>query len=206
MQQYPSINAEVRRGLPVYIFDKLDGSNIRCEWHPKKGFHKFGSRHVLLDETNKILGPSVNLIRSKYEKDLTDIFKKEKWEETTCFFEYYGTSSFAGWHDENEEKIVSLIDIHIFKHGLIKPNDFVKKIVGKVDTATFLHFGNVTKDIENEIREGVFAGMTFEGVICKSVPERRFHGQTMFKIKNKAWYEKLHAYCGDDKDMFEKLK
>jgi hypothetical protein len=36
MKQYPSIDATVRRGILVYAFDKLDGSNIRAEWDRKK--------------------------------------------------------------------------------------------------------------------------------------------------------------------------
>ena len=76
MKQYPSIDATVRRGILVYAFDKLDGSNIRAEWDRKKGFTKFGSRNVLIDETESALGASIPLIKQKYEKDLTDIFKK----------------------------------------------------------------------------------------------------------------------------------
>lgn len=38
MQQYPSINKEVIKDLDYYVFDKLDGSNIRVEFSLKKGF------------------------------------------------------------------------------------------------------------------------------------------------------------------------
>ena len=47
MKQYPSISHDIR-SVQAYAFDKLDGSNIRAEWHPKKGFWKFGSRTRLL--------------------------------------------------------------------------------------------------------------------------------------------------------------
>ena len=46
MKQYPSIpglkELEKLKGRKIYVFDKIDGSNIRAEWNPKKGFYKFG--------------------------------------------------------------------------------------------------------------------------------------------------------------------
>lgn len=206
MKQYPSIDATVRRGILVYAFDKLDGSNIRAEWDRKKGFTKFGSRNVLIDETESALGASIPLIKQKYEKDLTDIFKKERFDKVTCFFEYFGPNSFAGYHLENDPKDVVLFDIDVFKNGLISPKEFFSLTDQKVETAKLLYVGNVTSDIEKEIRDGTLEGMTFEGVICKMIPTRKFHGPTMFKIKNKAWYEKLHTKFENDPELYEKLK
>ena len=82
MKSYPSIDGQIRRGVPFFVFAKYDGSNMRAEWHPKKGFWKFGSRTQLIDETNP-LGKSIPLIKQKYESALTDIFKKERFEEAT---------------------------------------------------------------------------------------------------------------------------
>lgn len=206
MKQYPSIDATVRRGILVYAFDKLDGSNIRAEWDRKKGFTKFGSRNVLIDETESALGASIPLIKQKYEKDLTDIFKKERFDKVTCFFEYFGPNSFAGYHLENDPKDVVLFDIDVFKNGLISPKEFFSLTDQKVETAKLLYVGNVTSDIEKEIRDGTLEGMTFEGVICKTIPIRKFHGPIMFKIKNKAWYEKLHTKFENDPELYEKLK
>jgi hypothetical protein len=31
MKEYPSISREIHLGLSAYVFDKLDGSNIRAE-------------------------------------------------------------------------------------------------------------------------------------------------------------------------------
>lgn len=60
MKQYPSIDGHIVH-LPVIAFDKLDGSNIRCEWNRKKGLHKFGSRKVLLGADHTVLGESREL-------------------------------------------------------------------------------------------------------------------------------------------------
>lgn len=56
MKQYPSISHDPVKGSPFYVFDKLDGSNMRVEWHPKKGFWKFGSKTQLVDPKSSPLG------------------------------------------------------------------------------------------------------------------------------------------------------
>lgn len=50
MKSYPSISKNPLLNKEVYLFDKLDGSNIRAEWGSKQGFHKFGSLTKLIDE------------------------------------------------------------------------------------------------------------------------------------------------------------
>lgn len=206
MKQYPSIDATVRRGVLVYAFDKLDGSNIRAEWNKKKGFSKFGSRHQLIDESEKTLGPSIPLIKQKYEKDLTEIFKKQNFDKVTCFFEFFGPGSFAGFHPSEEPKDVVLFDIDVYKTGLISPKEFISLTDQKVQTAKLLYTGNVTNEFEKEVRSGTLEGMSFEGVICKTIPSKKFHGPTMFKIKNQAWYDKLHVKCENNPEVYEKLK
>ncbi len=43
MKTYQSIEHTVSHDIPVIVFDKLDGSNIRAEWNRKqKKFYKFG--------------------------------------------------------------------------------------------------------------------------------------------------------------------
>jgi len=44
MKSYPSIPGKHTNGIPLTVFDKLDGSNIRAEWSKKRGFYKFGTR------------------------------------------------------------------------------------------------------------------------------------------------------------------
>lgn len=89
MKTYPSITKKTDENIDIYAFDKIDGSNIRAEWTNKSGFHKFGSRHQLLDDTHEFLHESPELVINKYEKDLTDIFKKLGYQKAICFFEFY---------------------------------------------------------------------------------------------------------------------
>lgn len=207
MKSYPSIETEIRDG-EYYVFDKLDGSNIRAEWSRKhKGFTKFGSRNVLLDETNQILGPAIPLIKAKYEKVLTEIFISERFEKATCFFEFFGPNSFAGNHEPQDEKNVVLFDIDVFKQGILDPKEFLDlfKDTG-VDHAKLLYHGNLTKDFIESVRNGTLEGMTFEGVICKARRQKKFNAPDMIKIKSTSWLEKLKDKYKDDIGMFERLK
>ena len=121
MKGYPSIPREVQHSLHVYAFDKLDGSQIRAEWTRKNGFFKFGSRRVLIDGSHP-LGKAVGLIQGKYADDLGRIFRKSRYDKVTCFFEFFGPSSFAGQHVENEDHDVILFDVDVYKKGyLIRP-------------------------------------------------------------------------------------
>lgn len=201
MKQYLSIPKDISRNLSIYAFDKLDGSNIRAEWSRKhKAFTKFGSRTVLLGEDHPTLGKAIQLVKTKYEIALTEIFLPEGFEEVTCFFEFHGPRSFAGFHNPEDDLTVTLIDVNVYKKGFLFPQEFIK-LFKSVDTPALLHVGNVTHEFEQEVRTGVLQGMTFEGVVCKaSVSVKKGYPPTMFKIKNKAWIDKVIEFCkGDEK-------
>ena len=73
MKQYPHMHYFNKGiiGEYIYAFDKLDGSNIRAEWNPKRGFYKFGSRNSMIDEKSPHLGEAVVLFKKKYANDFS---------------------------------------------------------------------------------------------------------------------------------------
>ena len=188
MKRYPSISKDPIFGKQYICFDKLDGSNIRTEWTRKNGFSKFGSRKVLIDETS-LLGEAVELINVKYEK-LHDIFRKERLNKVICFFEFYGENSNFGQH-EDEPHTVTLIDVNIYKKGIIDPRDFIK-MFSNVETPKVLYRGNFGKQIFNQIKSSELPGITFEGVVCKGLKEGK-RPQHMFKVKTQKWLDKLYS-------------
>lgn len=202
MEQYPSIDREIRN-IPIYAYDKLDGSNIRAEYSRKTGFYKFGSRNQLMDETHPHLGDAIPLFKEKYSDDLEQIFRKNKLEKATVFFEFFGPSSFAGQHNPDEEHDVVLFDCHVYKQGILPPKEF-NKLFSKVETAEILYTGNCNQLFVDEVRNGTLPGMTFEGVVCKGGFDARRRLQ-VFKVKNQAWLEKLKLKCGDNDKLFNKL-
>lgn len=202
MKSYPSIPRNIKTGL-FYAFDKLDGSNIRVEWSRKAGFYKFGTRKRLLDESDPILGPAKPLFLERYEESLGEIARSQRWERAVFFCEFFGPSSFCGAHDSDEEKEVLLIDVNVHKKGILGPRDFLS-VFEDVPHAPLLHHGMIDDDFVRSVRESTLEGMTFEGVIVKGVPDKK--GPGMFKIKSNAWLNALKTQCGEDDNLFERLK
>lgn len=202
MKAYPSIDGHIQN-LPIYAFDKLDGSNIRGEWSRKKGFYKFGTRTRLVDETDTVFGKAPELLRAKYEKDLTDIFRKERYESAVVFFEFHGPNSFVGVHAD-EPHTVTMFDVNPFKKGILEPAEYMK-LFGHLSIARLLYRGNPNSEFVEQVKNGTLPGMTFEGVICKAKNPKRTPAPVMFKVKNLAWIQKLRDLCKDDENKFKEL-
>ena len=206
MEHYPTIPVRSQvdtKGEIFWAFDKLDGSNIRAEWTRKNGFHKFGRRKALLDDSNPFLPEAESLILNKYGDALEQIFKKQRWSLVTAFFEFWGANSFAGNHIQEEHDVI-LFDLRPFKQGILPPNDFVR-LTQDIDTPRLLYTGVLTQDFMQSVENGILEGMTFEGVVCKGRYVRKLGRPLMLKIKNRAWLDKLRARCPDEA-TFERLR
>lgn len=204
MKQYPSIEKKTISGKHCYLFDKLDGSNIRAEWVKKhKKFFKFGSRTQLLDEMHLTLGECVPLIKSLEER-CSEIFLKERFEKVICFFEFYGPNSFAGTHVDSDKKEVRLIDISVHPKGIVIPKEFLR-LTEKLPRAELLYEGVLNQEIIESIKNGTLPGMTFEGVIGK-LNSGRPGLPDMFKIKSEAWKTKLREYCKGDENLYRLME
>jgi hypothetical protein len=202
MKEYPSISHKIQLGLPIYAFNKLDGSNIRAEWNPKNGFYKFGSRNRLLGTDQPFLPESIYIIREKFEDSLHDIFKKQRYLSAVAFFEFYGKNSFAGHHVE-EPHDVALIDISPSKKGIITPQEYTD-IYGHLHIAPILYIGNANQPFVDSVRNSTLEGMTEEGVVCKAKHPKK-GPVIMFKIKTFKWLQKLKDYCKDDEQLYQRL-
>lgn len=202
MKQYPSISHDIIYSN-VWIQPKYDGQNFRAEWNNKKGFYKFGSRTQLVDKSSSF-SEAIDLVISKYSESIKCVFDKNKWKDGILFFEYFGPNSFAGKHLESDIKDVVLFDVNPFKQGILMPDEFYDKFA-QVKIVPCLYKGQLTRDIVNQIQNSKFNGMTFEGVVVKAIPDNNTKMPVMFKIKSNAWLEKLKQYCGDNKELYQKL-
>jgi hypothetical protein len=204
MKSYPSITKEIRHDIYIYAFDKLDGSNIRAEWNPKKGFYKFGTRTQLIDEHEKPFGRAISLIKSKFEDNLSMVFKEQKYKSAICFFEFWGEESFAGTHNFDKPMSLSLIDVAPYNEGILMPAQFIK-LYGHLDIPKVLYEGHVSEELFDRVKQSSLKGMTFEGVVCKGKDNNNAKMPVMFKIKSKAWLDKLREYCKGDENLFNRL-
>lgn len=203
MKHYPEMASTIQRDIDVYFFEKLDGSNIRAEWSPKRGFYKFGTRKRLLGEDDPMFGEAIGLIRAQEDK-LSRIFRTFKPENLISYFEFFGENSFAGLHEAEPHKTV-LLDVDIFKQGFLTPNQFIRSFENEVEIPKFIHHGKANHEVEQCIREGRFPGASFEGVVCKSTPPKKWALPILFKIKNQAWIDKVKERYGSRKDLEDLL-
>lgn len=199
MKQYISISSTPRYGVHVYAFDKLDGSNIRAEWSPKKSLWKFGSRKRLIGSDQDYLQDAEKLIREKYEEDLDKIFRKQRFQKATAFFEFYGKSSFAGRHFD-EPHNVTLIDVNPFKSGITNPDEFID-LYGHLGIPELVFKGNFNKEVEYQIRTQKLPYITLEGVVCKVKEQHKQKHPLMFKVKTFKWLKMLKKLCEENKDL-----
>lgn len=204
MKTYPTISGltpKIRalvEGCPVYLFRKEDGSNIRAEWNPNKGFYKYGRRNGLLDDSNPVLKEAPELFLDKYGEHFERCFRKTgKIESAIVYFEFFGNSSRFGNH-KAEQHTVQAFDINIHKRGFLPPALFIK-MMGDLNTGLVWR-GKFNQDILDQVRDGSLPGISFEGVVGKE------EGGTMFKYKCQRWYDALKEHCGDNQDLYNILK
>lgn len=204
MKSYPSIIKDLRQDIYIYAFDKLDGSNMRAEWNNKKGFYKFGTRHTMIDEKTKPFNQAIKIIRDKFENDLAVVCKENNWRDALFFFEFYGEESFAGQHNFEKEMTATLIDANPYKEGILNPAEFIK-FFGHLDIPGILYEGHINSDFVDQVKQSTLSGMTLEGVVCKGANDKLTKMPIMFKIKSKAWLDKLREYCKGDETLYNKL-
>lgn len=181
-------------GLPILAFDKLDGSNLRMEYSPKRGFYKFGTRNMMIDETHPDFGFAVPLFKKKYEKALTEIFRSKAYRDSlsfVCFAELIGSKSSFGQHDfKNDVFDIVLFDIAQYKKGLIAPRQFVKDF-GNTGIPRVIYDGNLNMELVNRVKNNEFE--LEEGVICKGLIQTKKGNDQLYycKIKTNDWFERL---------------
>ena len=168
MKKYPIISNKKIYNIPVAIFPKWDGSNIRFEYSSKRGFYKYGSRKQLIPSNSSILAESIEIFNNKYSEKLSEYFKEKKIERAVCFGEFFGPTSEFGKHVKEKHDLM-LFDINLYKVGILGPLDFCKIMEVCGFSNTCIYTGNYTLNIDNDIMNGIFPGQTFEGVVCKTL-------------------------------------
>ena len=192
MKSYLS-NSRLFREFEAYVFDKLDGSNLRFEWHRKRGWCKYGTRHRLFDESDPVFGMAITQFHNEFATGLSDIFKSERYESAVAFCEFWGPNSFAGNHDSSDVKNLTLFDVSSHRTGLLGPREFLK-LYGHMNIPKFLGKANWTRGFVERVYNGEVDGVTFEGVVGKAKESK--HDLIMAKAKSRIWIDKVRSVHG----------
>lgn len=193
MIQYPSIPSwrEVELDRECIPFYKYDGSNLRWEWSPKKGWYKFGTRTRLFDKTTELYNQAIPLFIDEGIGDIVvsrvrELHKKNP-QRIVAFTEFFGQNSFAGSHLMDDFKYLKLFDVHIFGEGLLPAKTFCELFDPYLCTALVYVTPEepviFSQEFINRIRLDN-TGRFIEGVVCKG-------NGWMAKVKTEAYLSKL---------------
>lgn len=194
MKAYPEIpgSAKSPLGKRCIAFYKYDGSNLRFEWSKKQGWHKFGSRSQLIDRTDPILGPAIPMfLAHPMATEIVERVKKDYRENQRiiAYCEYWGPQSFAGIHELGDDMNLTLIDMELYKKGIIPPREFLRLMGDRDYTAKVVYEGNLNQSFIADVRRGAYP--VWEGVIAKGEG-------FMVKIKTDAYFQKLNEVYGTE--------
>lgn len=201
MKQYPEIPGPAGgHHKPCYAFYKYDGSNIRAEWSPKRGWYKFGTRHTMIDANDPVFGTSIPLFLQKYGETLPEVFKKDKLfrgvQNVIVFFEWFGADSVGGSHKPDDPHDVVLFDVNPHKKGFLGPKQFLDSF-GHLPVAELVWQGNYGPWLVEAVRKEqipieskmIIHAPWPEGVVCKGIDGG--HDRWACKIKTERYKELL---------------
>jgi len=186
MEQYPSIlgSAKAPLGKPCIAQYKYDGSNLRFEWSPKQGWHKFGTRRQLFDRSDETYAPAIPIFLEKMGDEIVYRTKQitKNPQRITAFAEYFGPGSFAGSHVPGAPMELRLFDVYLFKKGLLPVKEFMRAYGDLPYAAEIVYEGPLNVSFINDVRNGKYP--VFEGVIAKGA-------DFMIKIKTDEYFRQL---------------
>jgi hypothetical protein len=197
MKEYPSIlssNGNNHTEFRSYVFDKLDGSNLRFEWSRKRGWYKFGTRTRLFDESDEVFGEAIPLFNNTLADHLTKVARDNRWDQCIVYAEFWGNNSFAGIHVPEDVKNLTVFDVAVLRKGILGPKQFLD-LFDHLPIPNYLGQINWTRGFCDKVRAGLIEGVTFEGVVGKA---GEGHKLIMRKAKTQKWVDAVLARYGEE--------
>jgi hypothetical protein len=198
MKSYPSIPKTFQE-FDAYVFDKIDGSNLRFEWSKKQKWHKFGTRSRLFDQSDEIFGCAIPRFKETLADQLEKIAIDNRWESVIVFCEFWGETSFAGTHEPTDDKYLTLFDIAPFKKGILGPKEFLKLTKDIKYVPKFFGIERWTRGFVQRVYDGEYnPGITFEGIVGKAGSG---HDLVMAKAKTAEWIREVYLRFAEKADQ-----
>lgn len=186
MKTYPSIPKSSTSFL-AYVFDKLDGSNLRITWTKAKGWTDFGTRTRSISQDHPIFKEGYIYFQNYFQEALEEIIRDKKWLKVDFFFEFYGPNSLAGRHQE-EPKQMTLIDVAPNNKSFIPPELFLNTF-NHLNIPNYLGIHEWNETFIHKVFQKELEGITLEGVVGKSLD-----GKIRAKAKTNQWVTKVTSH------------
>lgn len=197
----------------ILAFEKLDGSCIWVSYCRKTQLFFFGTRRdsfpwssdgeLEFIEAHPGLDDVRSTIKTLFEETQLDEFLTQYsgYQDTIkVFFEFLGQNSFAGMHQPNDSKVVTLIDVEM-DGKMLEPERFIKDF-GKFGIPKIVYRGKYTGKFVEDVRKGKF--LVDEGVVCKGIVRNKGVPEVqMIKVKTLKYIEKLQKWHPDQVDVSE---
>ncbi len=197
---YPSVKGPTfeQLGQPCVAFHKYDGSNLRFLWQEAKGWFRFGTRTKWLKKQTPTFGVAMDLFQATFATELLATLKRHKEyrgvRNLVAFCEFFGPSSFAGLHRDDEPKELRLFDIWAQGRGFVPPKEFAQNF-GHLPVAEVVYEGPFDKAFIAAVRGGTYP--VGEGVVAKGTFTRRNQVDVWAaKVKTQSWMDELARRAG----------
>ena len=209
MIYYPkigNINHLPEPNILGHVYQKYDGSNFSMDWARTEGYHRFKSRNQLITAgEGNLLEPAIALFKDKYADELTERLRDLRHcrkpqfcrnELVTLFFEYFGPSSFAGSHVQDDKMELRLIDA-TNSYILLPPKNFESIFKNISFKAEHLGQENINDEFIQYVRNSTTLG---EGVVVKGK-----HNKNLWRVKIKTdeYKQRLQVYGSKWQEFWE---
>lgn len=202
---YPKIPSSADYTLKRCIaFEKIDGTNFHFCWNANESWHSFGVRRDCypfttagnqeFNQAHPGLGSAGYYFEQVWSAPLDAFLRsKERYAnaQVICFFEFFGSGSFAGEHRPSDHKELILFDVQV-NDTILPPKEFLSDF-SKFPIAKKVYEGKFNGQFVEDVRNGKFD--VNEGVVIKGFEKGVYQAA---KIKTHAYMERLKAKFGND--------
>jgi hypothetical protein len=136
----------------------------------------------MFDASDEQFGEAVELFKNTLAEPLERIIVQQRWPKAVVFTEFWGDKSFAGNHEPDDPKKLTVIDVSPHQRGILNPKQFLDLF----EEFGPNYLGNIkwTSEFINNIKKSNVDGITFEGVVGKVFKKKEL---IMYKAKTQAW-------------------
>lgn len=173
---YPKIPYGKYQADKCIAFEKYDGTNLHWVWD--NGWKAFGTRRTQFSFDNNGYvefckeHPGLEEAYPLFLSELADELAQKLDSPSICFTEFWGRNSFAGNHQPEDNKLLTLIDVQI-NNDLLLPEEFLKLFGDLPQSARVVYQGKFTGQFTQDVRMGKYS--VNEGVVCKGVLDGKLH-------------------------------